>query len=480
MTLMEPHQLEEMMERAIEVAKQSKPEDDRHHPLVGAILVDAEGNEVLSRYRGQDGGGAHAEYALIEAAKNQKIDLCDKMLFVTLEPCSRRSPGKLPCAVRVARSGIKTVYVGTLDPNPQIIGRGVNFLIAEGIRVEHFPAHLRQKLIDLNAAFQGTHAYLVDPIVSEPGDAIAARQRAGILTTTLDLIASAKSEICVFTGDTSWLRELFVGLLEASLNGCSIRMVAQKPLSELDNACAAAIGIDVSRSSSDHGIRATLSMRNGSPNGLVVVEKLPARHAQIFSTPHDAAVLQTFSMAFEGAWDETSVRSGSKPELRRIPVEDVAQALRTHVAAYNTAEIKLVELDINELHFLSNDVEILKLRRVASTNRIMRKHSMEAPTHIVGTPWGFFPPIIEEDDQGRYVVIDGIHRIFQARIEECRRITALIVSGAIGPLPATPIRPWEPKIIPMKRHRDDRYLNYDADVFRPIRQALENGRWIQG
>jgi len=475
---MEAYQLEKLMERAIEVAKQSTAEDDRHHPLVGAVLVDAEGKELLYSFRGQAGDGAHAEYVLIESAIEQNIDLSDKTLFVTLEPCSRRSPKKLPCAVRVARSGIKTVYVGTLDPNPQIIGRGVNFLIAEGVRVEHFPARLRHKLIDLNAAFLGTHGYLVDPIVSDIGDVIAARQRDGILATTLDLIAFASGEIRVFTGDTSWLKELFVGLLEASLNGCRIKMLAQKPLSEIDSSRAAAIGIDVFKSSSDRGIRATLSMRDGLPSNLVIVEKSPARHAQIFSAPHDSAVLQIFSTMFDEASESKSVHLGSKPILRSISVENIAQTLRTNVPSYAHAGVELLELDIDKLLFLSNDVEIFKLRRVASTNRIMRKLSMEAPMHIVGTPWGFFPPIVERDSYNRLVVIDGNHRIYQARLEGRQSIKALVVSGATAPLPATPIRSWEPKIIPMKRSREDRYSSYDAGAFRPIRKALEMGSWV--
>lgn len=476
---MDEHKLESLMRCAIDIARNSKPEDDRHHPLVGAVLADNEGEVVLTSYRGESGKGDHAEYSLIERAKVEGIDLSDKILFVTLEPCSRRSPGKLPCAVRVARSGIKTVYIGALDPNPQIIGRGVNYLIAEGVRVEHFPAQLRHELIDLNTAFIGTHGYLVDPIVSDQDDEINARQRAGILTTTLDLIASSTSALCIFTGDTSWLRDIFVALLEASLNGCTIRMAAQKRLSESDVAHATAIGINVSRSASDRGLRATLSMREDSPKSLVVVEDSPARHAQIFTAPHDDAVLNTFLRAFDSIWDELSVRRGLQPELRVIPFEQIAQALRRGVNFYRTAKFELIEIDISDLCFLSNDVELFKLRRVASTNRIMRLSSKEPPLHVVGTPWGFYPPIIERDGQGRNVVVDGVHRIYQARHESRNRINAIVVSGVEASLPAVPIYPWSPNIIPMKRQRVDRYESYDDELFRPIRHALESGSWNQ-
>ncbi len=51
-----------------------------------------------------------AEFAILEEARQKNFDPIEDGLFVTLEPCSRRSEGKQPCAVRVALSGIKTVY----------------------------------------------------------------------------------------------------------------------------------------------------------------------------------------------------------------------------------------------------------------------------------------------------------------------------------------------------------------------------------
>ena len=266
---MDQSKIRALMERAIEVARQSEAEDDRLHPKVGAVLADEQGNELLAACRGQGGAGGHAEYTLLQKAKEAGIALGDKTLFVTLEPCSRRSPDKLPCAVRVARSGIGTVYVGTLDPNPQIIGRGVNFLIESGVTVEHFPADLRKEIGDLNVTFQGQHSYLVDPIVPRLDDAVAARQRDGILATTLEMIASSKGDIRMYSGDASWLGDLFVGLLEARLQKHSIRMIAQKPLDAAQYAYLAAIGIEVCDVTNDLGLRSTMTMRDGKARQLL-------------------------------------------------------------------------------------------------------------------------------------------------------------------------------------------------------------------
>ena len=304
-----------LMTRAIEVAQFSEGEDERLHPKVGAVLADKDGNEILHAYRGEGGSGGHAEFTLLKKAEDAGIILGDKTLFVTLEPCSRRSRNKTPCAVRVARSGIRTVYIGTLDPNPQIIGRGVNFLIESGVTVEHFPADLRKEITDLNVTFQGQHAYLVDPIVTDMDDEVAGRQRAGILATTLEMIALATGEVRMFAGDASWLRDLFVGLLEAKLNGVDIRMIAQKPLDRATYAHLAAIGIEICDVTEDVGLRATMAMSGATAKQLVVIEPEPARHAQKFSAPHDDAVLGTFARAFEMTWDKSRTRAASPPNF---------------------------------------------------------------------------------------------------------------------------------------------------------------------
>ena len=467
------------MMRAIEVARMSEREDDRLHPRVGAVLSDQQGKEIMFSFRGQGGTGGHAEYNLLEQAEKAGIPLADKVLFVTLEPCSRRSPGKLPCAVRVAVSGIKEIYVGTLDPNPQIIGRGVNFLVESGVTVEHFPAELRKELTDMNASFRGQHAYLVDPIVEENSAEVAGRQRAGILATSLDLIAFATGGVRIFSGDSSWLGELFVGLLEARLKGVQIRMLAQKPLSAAQYAYLAAIGIEVGDAVADLGLRATMAMVAGKPSQLVVVERDPATHAQLFSAPHDGSVLSTFERLFDSAWNLARVRQPGVPLVKPIDVAEVAAALRRGVPAYRSARIGIEEVDTASLRFLTSDVEILKLRRVASTMRIMKDHGKQAPLSIAGTPWAFFPPIVERDQDGGMVIVDGVHRVYEATQAQQGRIDAIVMDDVTAGLPATPVQHFEANVLARKRSREERYADYDEKAFRPIRKALESGSWTK-
>lgn len=79
------------------------------------------------------------------------------VLFVTLEPCTSRGPGKTPCAQRIVDSGISKVYVGMLDPNPVICGRGESYLRDNIKEVERYPSHLIREISDINNGFVSLH-----------------------------------------------------------------------------------------------------------------------------------------------------------------------------------------------------------------------------------------------------------------------------------------------------------------------------------
>lgn len=134
------------------LSKMSKSEDKGIHPKVGALIVDCEGNILLSSYRGETGKGDHAEFIILNKAKDNEIDLNDKILFVTLEPCTKRSATKQTCSDRIILSGIGKVYIGMLDPNPLICGRG-ELKLREHLIVERFPGEDIKKIEKINAEF---------------------------------------------------------------------------------------------------------------------------------------------------------------------------------------------------------------------------------------------------------------------------------------------------------------------------------------
>lgn len=101
------------------------------NPMVGAVVVTADGRVAGSGYH-QRAGGPHAEvHALDEAGASAG----GATLYCSLEPCCHhgRTP---PCTTRIIESGIARVVGATADPNPRVAGRGFEILREHGIRVD--------------------------------------------------------------------------------------------------------------------------------------------------------------------------------------------------------------------------------------------------------------------------------------------------------------------------------------------------------
>lgn len=100
------------------------------NPLVGAVIVKNE--QIIGEGYHEYYGGPHAE---INAFNNAIEDVEGAVMYVTLEPCSHY--GKTPpCVDKIIKKKISKVFVGLLDPNPLVMGRGIQKLIDHGIEVK--------------------------------------------------------------------------------------------------------------------------------------------------------------------------------------------------------------------------------------------------------------------------------------------------------------------------------------------------------
>jgi diaminohydroxyphosphoribosylaminopyrimidine deaminase/5-amino-6-(5-phosphoribosylamino)uracil reductase len=142
------------MRRAVELSQlcvaESRPDVP---PKVGAVAVTANGALLGEAHRGARAPGDHAEYCIIAQLGENSGALAGATVYTTLEPCTERSPDKIPCAQRLIDEGVAIVYVGLLDPDPRIRELGWSKLGAAGIERRDFTAELREELRAINAQF---------------------------------------------------------------------------------------------------------------------------------------------------------------------------------------------------------------------------------------------------------------------------------------------------------------------------------------
>ena len=129
------------MEYALEQARLSPPASTKF--CVGAVLVDADKNEILSTGYSMelpgnspaDPGNTHAEQCcFIKVALKHNLledqigEVLPKntVLYTTMEPCNKRLSGNRTCVERILRlnGAIKVVYVGIKEPET-FIGQNV-------------------------------------------------------------------------------------------------------------------------------------------------------------------------------------------------------------------------------------------------------------------------------------------------------------------------------------------------------------------
>ncbi|UNI22554.1 hypothetical protein JDV02_008433 [Purpureocillium takamizusanense] len=153
-----------VMQQALAEARKSPPKPTNFR--VGALLVKLDEESfptAVTGYTLECQGNTHAEEScLIKLAERHstteqelaKAITSPHALYTTMEPCSKRLSGKLPCVERVLRqsSWIKQVYVGVQEPDTFVQGNpGRRMLEEAGIEVHHVPG-LEQEILEVATA----------------------------------------------------------------------------------------------------------------------------------------------------------------------------------------------------------------------------------------------------------------------------------------------------------------------------------------
>jgi pyrimidine deaminase RibD-like protein len=148
MSTIQPGDHKAYMRLALEQAQKSPPKPTNYR--VGAVLVDSAANEILATgYTLELPGNTHAEQCCFMKLadkhgvpeENLKEVLPSELaLYTTVEPCSKRLSGNIPCVERVLRlaGSIRTVYVGIMEPETFVAeNTGKTSLQEAGVPVVH-------------------------------------------------------------------------------------------------------------------------------------------------------------------------------------------------------------------------------------------------------------------------------------------------------------------------------------------------------
>ena len=139
-------------------------------PKVGAII--AVEDEVIGRGRrgtGEVGDDHHAEWDAFESVTDRDKPLLPKAtLYTTLEPCTAhvRSDPLTCCTELIIQHEISRVFVGMLDPNQGVTGKGLLRLQDAGVEVALFPHDLAQQIRTINVEFIRTQQTFDATIIS--------------------------------------------------------------------------------------------------------------------------------------------------------------------------------------------------------------------------------------------------------------------------------------------------------------------------
>jgi pyrimidine deaminase RibD-like protein len=141
----------DLMLKAVEIADGCTRDDPAQTPKVGAVVA-VGGTEVASGARGVDN---HAEKNALAEADERGVQLDQATVYTTLEPCTfhARSEELDSCTDRLVAARVKKVFVGLVDPNQDICGRGISRLQESKIDVELFPQDLSNRIVQMNAEF---------------------------------------------------------------------------------------------------------------------------------------------------------------------------------------------------------------------------------------------------------------------------------------------------------------------------------------
>jgi diaminohydroxyphosphoribosylaminopyrimidine deaminase/5-amino-6-(5-phosphoribosylamino)uracil reductase len=157
---------ERWMRLAIELAWQCPPSPTAYS--VGAVIVDAGGDEISRGFSREGDPMVHAEESALGKLAADDPRLAGATIYSTLEPCSQRRSRPRTCTELIVEAGLRRVVIAWREPTLFVADcQGYELLAEAGLEVAELPS-----LAALAAAPNGHLAHR-DP----PGARLATSRR---------------------------------------------------------------------------------------------------------------------------------------------------------------------------------------------------------------------------------------------------------------------------------------------------------------
>lgn len=126
------------MRRAIELSYQCPPAEGAYS--VGALITDAEGQEIATGYSRETDPKVHAEESALAKLPAGDPRLTGATIYSTLEPCSQRASRPRACTQLILDAGIPRVVIAWREPSLFVENCvGVELLEQHGVHVVELP-----------------------------------------------------------------------------------------------------------------------------------------------------------------------------------------------------------------------------------------------------------------------------------------------------------------------------------------------------
>ena len=321
--------------------------------------------------------------------------------------------------------------------------------------------------------------------------------KANISNAWQTLMSKASRSIRIFSGDASWASRDTAVLQELLSRGVKVRALCEQPgTNEIVktniqrliganlhlryySAVTSVRGIVVDKNENLEGF--ALLVRKFSKTAAQHIEGLPGRpdlydYKAKYYFPQDSRdqiemVAALFDLLYAAGLDAFVLNPA------KVPLDVMAGILaRSGIPQYSTVtpqHLTLQTLTLAELwsacRFVKNErLNLIRPLVLAYNNQNIDRFApaccLSCRQHTV-----LLPPIVEKHDD-KYVVIDGMHRLYTHLILNRETSASCIVVSCGQSLPSQPLPLGQVSAVPSKRPRAENFPQYREEQFRPIKK----------